>query len=172
MGSNTFRESDTQRVLDAIRRIVQALRESSRQAERHVGLSGAQLFVLQALAEHPASSVNALAAETHTHQSSVSAVVARLVQQGLVRRSPSGVDGRSVELTLSASGRRAAANAPDLAQARLIGAIDKLTIARRRQLASSLGEVAQALAGGDETGAPAMFFEEGRTRARRRSARE
>jgi DNA-binding MarR family transcriptional regulator len=59
-------------VLDAVRRIVQALRESSRQAERQVGLSGAQLFVLQKLAESPASSVNELAARTHTHQSSVS----------------------------------------------------------------------------------------------------
>src|SRR4051794_17364807 len=118
MGPNTSGGEATQRVLDAIRRIVQALRESSRLAERHVGLTGAQLFVLQKLAEAPASSVNTLAARTHTHQSSVSAVVARLVEQGLVRRAPSTTDGRSVELSLSASGRRALDGAPDLAQAR------------------------------------------------------
>ena len=37
-------------ILDAIRRIVQALRVASREAEASVGLSGAQLFVLQKLA--------------------------------------------------------------------------------------------------------------------------
>jgi DNA-binding MarR family transcriptional regulator len=156
-------------VLDAVRRIVQALRESSRLAERRVGLTGAQLFVLQKLADAPASSVNDLAERTHTHQSSVSVVVKRLEQQGLVRRTPSAVDGRSVELTLSSRGQRAAAGAPDLAQARLIDAIERLMPARRRQLASTLGDVARALTATGE--APAMFFEERRTRATRRPAR-
>src|SRR5262245_28824999 len=107
MGSNTSREDDTRAVLDAVRRIVHALRESSRWAEKHVGLSGAQLFVLQKLAESPdAVSVNELAARTHTHQSSVSTVVARLVGRGLVRRVWSEADGRSVELTLSRRGQQ------------------------------------------------------------------
>ncbi len=62
-------------MLDAIRRIVQALRESSRAAEKRVGLSGAQLFVLQTLGESPGLSLNELAERTRTHQSSVSVVV-------------------------------------------------------------------------------------------------
>ncbi|MCC7009945.1 MAG: winged helix-turn-helix transcriptional regulator [Acidobacteria bacterium] len=148
--------------MDAIRRIVQALRESSRRAEQHSGLSGAQLFVLQRLADAPASSVNELAARTHTHQSSVSMVVARLVDQGLVRRAPSAVDGRAVGLALTARGRRAAEGAPDLAQQRLIQAIGKLTPARRRALAASLRDVAEGLAVPE--GAPAMFFEDGQRR--------
>jgi len=166
MGSNTSDLGDTRLVLDAIRGIVQALRESSRLAEGRVGLSGAQLFVLQQLAEAPAQSVNELAARTHTHQSSVSVVVARLVAEGLVRRAPAASDRRRVELTLTAKGRRAATGSPDLAQARLVEAIAGLVPARRRQLAASLGQVADSLTGGQ--GAPAMFFEE-RGRARRRA---
>lgn len=162
MGTNISERGATQQVLDAVRRIVQALRESSRQAERRVGLTSAQLFVLQKLAESPASSVNELAAMTHTHQSSVSVVVRKLVQQGLVRSTRSTEDGRRVELTLSGRGRRAAAQVPDLAQARLVDAIAHLTLARRRQLASTLGEVARTLAGHDRV--PAMFFEERRAR--------
>ena len=165
MGANISGEDATQQVLDGVRRIVQALRESSRLAERRVGLTSAQLFVLQKLAESPAISVNELAAATHTHQSSVSVVVRRLAQQGLVRRTRSAVDGRSVTLTLSSRGERAAAQVPDLAQARLVDAVGRLTAARRRQLASTLGEVARTLAGHD--GAPAMFFED--VRARRSS---
>ena len=49
MGTNTSGASETQTALDAIRRIVHALRASSRWSERHVGLSGAQLFVTLSL---------------------------------------------------------------------------------------------------------------------------
>ena len=58
--------------MDAVRRIVQALRRSSVAASSAVGLSGAQLFVLQqlSLAEKPLSLAD-LAARTLTDQSSV-----------------------------------------------------------------------------------------------------
>jgi DNA-binding MarR family transcriptional regulator len=58
-------------VVDDIRRIVAALRASSRGAERAVGVTGAQLFVLQVLAREQALSVNELAERTRTHQSTV-----------------------------------------------------------------------------------------------------
>lgn len=168
MGTNTSGRPGTRDALDAVRRIVHALRESSRLAEKHVGLSGAQLFVLQKLAESPGASVNELAGRTHTHQSSVSTVVARLVEGGLVKRTTSGLDRRRVELTLAARGRALAEGAPDLAQDRLIRAIDSLPAGRRRLLAETLGELARAL---DAAGrAPAMFFEE-RTRPERRRRR-
>src|SRR5262245_64858968 len=93
MGSHISRDpappdepSDThsREVLDSLRRIVQTLRESSRRAEQRLGISGAQLFVLEQLASGPSHSLNDLAARTFTHQSSVSTVVARLVEEGLV----------------------------------------------------------------------------------------
>jgi DNA-binding MarR family transcriptional regulator len=159
MGANTSdQEGDVQAVLDAIRRIVHALRESSRWAEKHVGLTGAQLFVMQKLAESPAASVNELATRTHTHQSSVSTVVTRLVDRGLVRRVRSGVDGRSVELSLTARGQRLVGDGPNVAQDRLIRAIERLPAGRRRLLASTLGELAGTMATVDRV--PAMFFEE------------
>ena len=166
MGSNTLDDGATRAALDAIRRIVQALRESSRWAERHVGLSGAQLFVLQKLAETPGVSINDLAARTHTHQSSVSTVVTRLVREGLVRRARAGHDGRSVTLSLSPQGRRTARRAPDVPQERLIRAIEQLPAARRRQLAGGLSQVARAMDAAAP--APAKFFEE-RGRAQRRA---
>ena len=169
MGSNTSGVGATQAALDAIRRIVQSLRESSRWSERYVGLSGAQLFVLQKLADAPGISINDLAARTHTHQSSVSTVVTRLVQSGLVRRAPSGSDGRSVTLSLSARGRRVAERAPDVPQERLINAIEQLTATRRRQLAAALTEVAKGMNAVEH--APVMFFED-HSRASRRTRRE
>src|SRR6476646_1676012 len=89
---------DVRLVLDAIRRIIQFLRESSREAERRAGLSGAQLFVLRTLAESPGLSLNELAERTRTHQSSVSVVVARLAREGLVERGQAPNDARRMQL--------------------------------------------------------------------------
>lgn len=156
---------DTRAIMDAIRRIVQTLRQGSRWAERHVGLSGAQLFVLQKLSESPAMSLNELAARTRTHQSSVSTVVTRLVRGRYVRRARSAADRRTLELSLAARGRRLIARAPDAPQDRLIRALDGLPPRRRRVLASTLIELAEKL---DTAGdAPPMFFEDGARRTRR-----
>lgn len=170
MGSHTSTtEEEVSSVLDGVRRIVQSLRESSRWAERYVGMSGAQLFVLQKLNESPAQSLNALAARTHTHQSSVSAIVTRLVDRGFVTRTRSTRDGRTIELGLSPSGKRLVDRAPDAAQQRLIRGIRQLPPARRRTLASTLAELGRAMDTADRR--PVMFFEEHRPSSRRRARR-
>ena len=66
MGTHVSRGADVQAVLDGVRRIVQALRASSRWAERHVGLSGAQLFVLQKAGRN-AGHLGERACRTHAH---------------------------------------------------------------------------------------------------------
>ena len=159
----------TRDVLDAIRGIVQALRESSRAAERHVGLSGAQTFVLRTLSERASLSLNDLATATHTHQSSVSTVVTRLVEDGLIRRGRSPEDARRLELSLTARGRDLASRAPDAAQQRLIAAINRLPPRRRRELAATLRELADSVAAIDRI--PPMFFEDAKPLGRRRTRR-
>src|SRR4051794_22052590 len=103
MGAHISKRDDVRAVLDSIRRIVRELRLSSRAAEKHVGLSGAQLFVLQKLAEGGcALSLNELADRTLTHQSSVSVVVQKLAERRLIKTFRSSQDGRRVELSLTA----------------------------------------------------------------------
>ena len=167
MGSHAS-EEPVRAVLDGVRRIVRALRESSREAERKVGISGAQLFILQQLAGGPVRSVSELAERTLTHQSSVSVVVQRLVSARLVARSPSRSDRRRSELRLTSRGRDLLRSAPPLAQERLIRAVRALSGPRRAQLASGLSEVAGRMGLG--AGAPGMFFEE-RSRAAPRARR-
>src|SRR5882724_8768279 len=112
--------TDISIVLNALRVIVQALRVSSRAAEKHVGMSGAQLFVLQKLLEAPDLSLNELAIQTHTHQSSVSVVVGKLVEQKLVSRERSEEDGRQLVLRLTAQGQKRLERAPETAQDQLL----------------------------------------------------
>ena len=145
-------------VLDHLRRIVRALRESSRAAQSDLGLSGAQLFVLRSLAGSRASSVNELAACTRTHQSTVSVVVKRLVERGLVRRSTSTLDARRVELELTSRGRAMLARAPLCAQDELIAGIERMQARERRLLATLLHRLVAAMQLADDP--PAMFFED------------
>jgi DNA-binding MarR family transcriptional regulator len=159
MGAHLIeRGADTRVILDAVRRVVGTLHKSSRAAEKAVGVSGAQLFVLQKLAESPGVSLTALAARTHTHQSSVSTVVSRLADRGLVLRSPAATDRRRLELRLSAEGRRLIGRAPDAAQTRLIQAVEQLPAARRRALAQSLLELTRAMDLADRKAV--MFFDD------------
>src|SRR4051794_24798768 len=95
---------DATSILDDLRRVVRKLRESSREAEQRLGVSGAQLFVLRTLSGGERLSVNELATRTRTHQSTVSGVVSRLVESGLVKRESSPRDARRVELSVTPRG--------------------------------------------------------------------
>ncbi|MDX2169394.1 MAG: MarR family transcriptional regulator [Deltaproteobacteria bacterium] len=161
---------DSQRFLDAMRRIVQALRVADRQAHRSAGLSGAQLFVLRCLqrAAQPLD-LRTLAERTRTHHSSVSVVVQRLVEHGLVTRTSDPHDARRAAVQLSPLGRRALRTAPAAPQQALVEHLEALPAATRRRLAREMIRLAAAVAPAD---APApMFFDTDKPeRAARRRA--
>jgi DNA-binding MarR family transcriptional regulator len=158
---------ETRAVLDALRRIVRTLRTHG--ASSH-GESAAGLFVLQTLADGGTLSVNEIAARTHTHQSSASVVVKRLVRRKLVRRARSVDDGRRVEMTLAPRGAELLKRAPRAPQERLVAGLDALAPVERARLAASLAALVRAM--GIDGDAPSMFFEEApRSSAVRRSRR-
>jgi DNA-binding MarR family transcriptional regulator len=144
-------------VFNALRRLVHALHSASREAERKLGVTGAQLFVLAQLRDSPALSINALAERTMTHQSTVSVVVRRLVRRRLVKKVRATEDARRVELTLTPTGRALLRRAPEAAQLRLMRAIEEVPTAERRALARGLAKLVAAL-GASEAPA-ALFFE-------------
>jgi DNA-binding MarR family transcriptional regulator len=167
MGPHISHDSSAREVLDALRRIVQALRESSRRAEQRLGVSGAQLFVLEKLADAPSLSLNDLAGRTFTHQSSVSTVVARLVAQGLVSRQRSAGDSRKLELVLTARGRRMAVETTGAAQERLVASVERMPPGSRGRLATLLGQVADEMKPTERR--PRMFFDDDRKRRPRQN---
>jgi DNA-binding MarR family transcriptional regulator len=125
--NSIVRRADSIRaVMDSLRRIVRGLRLSARDAERSAGISGAQLFVLQTLAQDRASSLNDLADRTLTDQSSVSVVVKRLADRKLVARKAAAEDARRIELSLTAAGKRLLSRCPEPTQARLVTSLRRL----------------------------------------------
>lgn len=149
---------DVTRVMNSLRALVRALRISTRAVEKEIGISGAQLFVLQQLLEAPARSVNDLAERTSTHQSSVSTVVSRLVERGLARREPSADDGRRMEIFITDRGRRLVETAPLTAQVRMQHAMRRVGAEQVRALGEALEKLVRESGFGGEP-AP-MFFED------------
>ncbi len=149
--------SDPQVIMDALRRIVQALRQSSAYCEQSSNITGAQALVLKHIAAREGLSVNELAGLTFTHQSTVSEVVSRLEGGGLVLRVRAPDDGRRCELRLTDAGKAAADRTTVTAQEKLMQALQELPPRTVSQLAGGLEALIGRAGLADE--APIMFFE-------------
>jgi DNA-binding MarR family transcriptional regulator len=158
--------TDSQRILDSIRRLVRLLRLSDRVAQRELGLSAAQLFVLQELGKTPALSLSEVAERTRTDQSSVSVVVTRLVGSGHIARDRDPRDGRRLLLNLTKSGRAIVQKAPLAAQERLLDALEGIAAAERKRFAETFVRLIEEL-GAEKGAAPMLFEDETRSSARR-----
>ena len=154
--------TDTQRILDSIRRLVRLLRLTDRAAQSELGLSGAQLFVLHELAKSPSLSLSELADRTATDQSSVSVVVTRLVDSGYVTRDRDKRDGRRLVLNLTKSGKAVTDKSPPAAQEKIIEALERVPSADRKRFADVFARIIEEL--GEASGAAPMIFEDDMSR--------
>ena len=145
--------------MNAVRSVVRALRLNTRSIEGKLGISLAQLFVLQQLSDRPADSLNELAERTATHQSSVSVVVRRLVDRGLVTRVASSADRRRVQIALTPDGVAMLRGAPPTVQSDLIQGMSRMQPEQRTTLADLL-ETWVLASGIDLAAAPMMFEDE------------
>src|SRR6185503_5173711 len=148
---------DAERAMNALRRLVRALRVSTAAVERTSGISGAQLFVLRALVERPGQSMRDLVVRTLTSQSTVSEVAARLIARGLVTRRAAPDDARRAVLNPTPAGRALVRTAPPTVQADLIEGLRRLSAGSRSALADAL-EQWLGVAGLTEV-PPALCFE-------------
>lgn len=150
-------ESPARRAMDGLRRIVRALRSSTLSAEATHKLTAAQLFVLREIGRAPGLSLAQLGARTFTAQSSVSEVVSRLVQAGLVERRPSREDRRRIECWPTAHAQLLLQDAPDTIQERLLAGFHSLPDPQQAALAEALD--AWIAAAGLSAVPSTMFFE-------------
>lgn len=146
-------------MLRSLRQLVHGLRATSYAVEHNLGLTGAQLFVLRELAAEPDVSIRRLSERTMTDPSSVSVVVARLVQRRLVNRRRDPKDGRRSVLSVSKRGWAILERSPEPYQAKLFAALQALPRPRLRQLHVGLSALLGA-SGRTRSKAP-LFFEDG-----------
>lgn len=131
--------------LELIRVLIDGLSRSARALEGRTGITNAQLFLLQQLAESDGLSVNELAERTRTQQSTVSVVVSRLARAKLVRKARSSTDARRTVLTLTPSAIRLLKHAPDPPAATLLASLERLSLRDAQALAKGLRALVGAL---------------------------
>ena len=149
--------------------LVAALSRSARAVERQSGITNAQLFVLQQLAEHGPQSVGELALRAHTQPSTASIVASRLVTRGLARKARAADDARRMVLSLTPAARRLVRAAPKPPLTLLIAALERLPAREARALVLGLRALLRELKLAPI--APPLLFEDRPAPPRRRSAR-
>jgi DNA-binding MarR family transcriptional regulator len=123
------------------------LQKTSKRMGATLGVTGPQRLVLRLVGRAPGISPTALARTLHVDPSTVTVVVARLVESGALVRRADPADARRVRLELTARGRRLDAVRTGTVEAVVRGVLAK---ASARDVAAArrvLGALADALEG-------------------------
>lgn len=103
-------------VLQRFRVLIRTAQRHSQWIERQSGVTGAQLWALQELAEAPGLRVGELANRMALHQSTASNMVDRLETAALIRKERTSADQRVVRLYLTDAGTALLGRAPSPAR--------------------------------------------------------
>lgn len=99
-------------VLRQFRVVVNAIRRHYAEVERRTDVSGAQIWALAYVENHPGITVGQLASALAIHMSTASNLTRKLESRGLLERSRSRLDQRSVRMSVSNAGRATLRRAP------------------------------------------------------------
>ena len=132
-------------IVAALRRIIRAVDLHSRHLVQEVGLTWPQLATLRAAERLGECSIGALAREVHLGQPTLTGIVQRLARAGYVERSRHTQDGRSVNVTITPTGRSLLSGAPSLLQDRFHAELAKLRDWERFQTLASLQRIAEMM---------------------------
>ena len=148
--------TDAREVVNNLRRLFKAIQEYSKAILRQTGLSAPQVWVLNVLEGAPGLSLNELSERLFAHPSTVSGIIDRLEERGVVRRERDPADGRGVLLSLTPRGRRMVGSSPPPVQVGLRDALERMPALQLRQLRRSLDHLVRETAA---RGVEAPFFE-------------
>ncbi len=102
--------------LVSLRRIVKVVDAQARTLARDTSLTPSQLIVLSELASSESLQPGELARAASLKQATISILLDRLQERGLVQRARGDTDRRTVRVQITPEGRRVLADAPDLLQ--------------------------------------------------------
>jgi len=110
--SQSARQHRMLQVLGLFRVVFKSIRQHYKNVESRTGISGAQLWALSQIADHPGINVGDLARALAIHQSTASNLLRGLAGAGLVARRRVRKDQRSVKLFPTEKGAAALKRAP------------------------------------------------------------
>lgn len=110
-----------------------ALQSASKRMETTLGVTGPQRFVIRMIGRFPGISAGEVSELLHVHPSTLTGVLKRLEQRGLVVRRSDPADARRALLELTAKGRRTDATRSGTVEGAARKALEKLPPAAMRQ---------------------------------------
>jgi DNA-binding MarR family transcriptional regulator len=131
--------------LVALRRILRATEIAGRDLAQSVGLTSAQLRVLQVVGETGQSTAKAISTRMHVSQATITALVDKLVASGMVAREKSLTDGRQTNIVITAFGRQTVDEAPDPLQQLYVRRFKDIEDWEQAMLVAALERVAAML---------------------------
>jgi len=128
----------TSAALKAIRRILRAADQSTRRLAVDTGLTPSQLLVLTEIERAGETIPGTVAAHLQFSNATVTNIVDKLEQRGLVSRRRADTDRRQVKLSLTSQGRALLNAAPDLLQQRFDRDFKKLELWEQSMILAAL----------------------------------
>ncbi len=110
-----------------------ALQSASKRMETTLGITGPQRFVVRMVGRFPGISAGEVSGLLHVHPSTLTGILKRLEQRGLVVRRSDPADARRALLELTAKGRRADAIRTGTVEGAARKALSRLAPAAMRQ---------------------------------------
>jgi len=155
--------SNSNALLVALRQINRAIDLQSKKLEKETGQTTPQLLLLKQLATDGRAKPSVIAKSVHLSHATVTSIVDRLQKSGMVTREKSEDDGRSVEIVLTAKGRKCIENAPELLQEDFLVSLSKLEPWEQNLLISSVQRIAVMMDANQLDSAPILEVGEIRT---------
>lgn len=135
----------TDRSLIAIRRILRSTELYGRELAKAAGLTAVQVRVLQIVAERGEAHPKEIAGRMGVSQPTMTSLLDRLQNKGLVERRQSDLDRRQIDIIITDTGRAAVARAPDPLQQRYVRQFDAMEDWEQAMFVSVLERVATML---------------------------
>ncbi len=134
-----------QRVFQSLRRITRVLELHSRRLTVDYQITGPQLACLLALKENEPLTIKKLAQSAYLSPSTIVGIVDRLEEKGLVHRSRSVIDRRSVLITVTENGHYLLSSAPSPIQESLARTLAALPEQEKGAITFALEKVADLM---------------------------
>lgn len=143
-------------VVIALRRVIRAVDLHSRTLVQSHGLTGPQALILKAL-QKGSLPAGELATRISLSQGTVTDILIRLEQRGLIKRTRDTQDRRRVLVETTETGLNLLEKSPPLLQERFVERFNNLQDWEKTQLLSSLQRIAGMMDAGDIDAAPVLL---------------
>lgn len=148
--------TDQDEVLVALRRIIRATDQNSKRLGRSTGLTAPQIVLMRAIDAHPSATLGFLTERVSLSQATVTTILDRLEERGLVARRRNAKDKRVVNVALTPSGEALLKTAPQPLQEAFRDRFAQLPEHQQAWIQRSLDTVAGMMDAQDIDAAPIL----------------